>query len=73
VISLAHLTVLDAGPLELIDAALAGGFDTLGLRIVAPMLTDTIVPVIGDEPLIRESKKGWTRPGGGYSTSNRSG
>jgi len=54
VLSLAHLTVLDAHPLELIDAALAGGFDALGLRIVAPMPTDTIVPVIGDEPLIRE-------------------
>ncbi|WP_158926304.1 sugar phosphate isomerase/epimerase [Acidisphaera sp. S103] len=52
-LSLAHLTVLDAHPLELIDAALAGGFDALGLRIVAPMPTDTIVPVIGDEPLIR--------------------
>ncbi|HEX4368193.1 MAG TPA: TIM barrel protein [Rhodopila sp.] len=52
-LSLAHLTVLDAHPLELIDAALAGGFDTLGLRIVAPMPTDTIVPVIGDESLIR--------------------
>jgi len=52
-LSLAHLTVLDAHPLELIDAALAGGFEALGLRIVAPMPTDTIVPVIGDEPLIR--------------------
>jgi sugar phosphate isomerase/epimerase len=52
-LSLAHLTVLDAHPLELIDAALAGGFDTLGLRIVEPMATDTIVPVIGDESLIR--------------------
>jgi sugar phosphate isomerase/epimerase len=52
-LSLAHLTVLDAHPIELIDAALAGGFDTLGLRIVAPMPTDTIVPVIGDESLIR--------------------
>jgi sugar phosphate isomerase/epimerase len=54
VLSLAHLTVLDAHPLELIDAAVAGGFDAIGLRIVAPMPTDTIVPVIGDEPLIRE-------------------
>lgn len=52
-LSLAHLTVLDAHPLELIDAAVAGGFDTVGLRIVAPMPSDTIVPVIGDEPLVR--------------------
>jgi sugar phosphate isomerase/epimerase len=52
-ISLAHLTVIDADPLQLIDAAAVGGFDSIGLRIVAPMPTDRIVPVIGDEPLIR--------------------
>jgi sugar phosphate isomerase/epimerase len=52
-ISLAHLTIVDADPLELIDAAEAGGFDMLGLRIVAPMATDRIVPVVGDEALIR--------------------
>ena len=34
-LSLAHLTVLDADPLQLIDAAVAGGFDAIGLRIVA--------------------------------------
>jgi hypothetical protein len=33
-LSLAHMTVLDAHPLELIDAAAAGGFDYIGLRIV---------------------------------------
>lgn len=53
-ISLAHLTVIDADPLQLIDAAAAGGFDSIGLRIVAPMPTDRIVPVIGDETLIRK-------------------
>jgi sugar phosphate isomerase/epimerase len=52
-LSLAHLTVLDADPLQLIDAAVAGGFDAIGLRIVAPMPTDRITPVIGDEMLIR--------------------
>jgi sugar phosphate isomerase/epimerase len=52
-ISLAHLTVVDATPLELIDAAKAGGFDSIGLRIVAPMPTDRIVPVVGDEAMIR--------------------
>lgn len=53
-ISLAHLTIVDADPLELIDAAEAGGFDMLGLRIVAPMPTDRIVPVVGDEALVRQ-------------------
>src|SRR5262245_21943557 len=52
-LSLAHLTVIDAHPLELIDAAAAGQFDAIGLRIVPPMRTDTIVPVIGDEELLR--------------------
>ena len=53
-LSLAHLTVLDAHPLELVDAAVAGGFDAIGLRIVAPTPADAIVPVVGDEPLMRE-------------------
>lgn len=52
-LSLAHLTVLDAHPLELIDAAAAGGFDAIGLRIVRPLPADRIVDVIGDEPLVR--------------------
>src|SRR5580658_6346970 len=53
-LSLAHLTVLDAGPLELIDAAAAGGFDAIGLRIVPPMPTDMIVSVVDDRKMIRE-------------------
>jgi sugar phosphate isomerase/epimerase len=56
-LSLAHLTVLDAHPLELIDAAAAGGFNSVGLRIVAPMPTDRIVPVIGDEGLTRQIER----------------
>jgi hypothetical protein len=31
-LSLAHLMLIDAGPLELIDTAAAGGFDAIGLR-----------------------------------------
>jgi sugar phosphate isomerase/epimerase len=53
-LSLAHLTVLDADPLTLIDTAAAGGFDAVGLRIVPPMPTDQIGPVIGNEHLIGE-------------------
>lgn len=53
-LSLAHLTVIDAGPIQLIDAAVAGGFDSIGLRIVAPTESDVIVPVIGVEPLLRQ-------------------
>lgn len=53
-LSLAHLTVLDADPLTLIDSAAAGRFDAVGLRIVPPMPTDRIVPVIGNARLIGE-------------------
>jgi sugar phosphate isomerase/epimerase len=52
-LSLAHLTVQDADPLQLIAAAAAGGFNAIGLRIVAPMPTDRIVPVTGDEAMLR--------------------
>jgi sugar phosphate isomerase/epimerase len=47
-LSLAHLTVLDADPVALIDAAAAGGFAAVGLRIVPPFPGETIVPVVGD-------------------------
>jgi sugar phosphate isomerase/epimerase len=53
-LSLAHLTVIDADPLQLVGAAQAGGFDSIGMRIVAPLPTDNIVPVVGQKTLIRE-------------------
>jgi sugar phosphate isomerase/epimerase len=56
-ISLAHLTVIDADPLTLIDAGAAGGFDAIGLRIVPPLPGDTTVPVVGDIPLQRRIKE----------------
>lgn len=56
-ISLAHLTVIDADPLTLIDAGAAGGFDAIGLRIVPPLPGDAIVPVVGDIPLQRRIKE----------------
>src|SRR5262245_21103541 len=55
-ISLAHLTILDADPLGLIEAAASAGFDAVGLRIVPPLPTDTIIPVLGDLPLQRQIK-----------------
>lgn len=55
-ISLAHLTVLDADPVALIEAGRAGGFDAVGLRFVPPLATDTMVPVVGDLPLQRRIK-----------------
>jgi sugar phosphate isomerase/epimerase len=55
-LSLAHFTAIDADPVALIEAGAAGGFDAVGLRIVPPMPTDTIIPVIGDLPLQRAIK-----------------
>jgi sugar phosphate isomerase/epimerase len=53
-LSLAHLTVLDATPLQLIDAAAAGRFDFVGLRIVPPTPSDGLpVNVVGDADMIR--------------------
>jgi hypothetical protein len=61
-LSLAHLTVLDADPLTLIDTAAAGRFDAVGLRIVPPMPTDQIRPVIGNERLMVRLSNGLIPP-----------
>ena len=42
-LSLHHLTMLPAHPLELVTAAAEGGFEYCGLRLVAPMIADSIV------------------------------
>lgn len=55
-LSLDHLTVLDATPRELIEAAAAGGFDAAGLRIVPPQKTDSVAEVIGRPDVVRELK-----------------
>jgi sugar phosphate isomerase/epimerase len=56
-ISLAHLTVLEADPVGLIEAGKAAGFNAVGLRVVAPLATDTIIPVVGDAELQRRIKQ----------------
>lgn len=52
-LSLGWLSVKGAHPLAHIDAALAGGFDAVGLRLVSPSPQDGLMPVVGDEALIR--------------------
>lgn len=53
--SLAHLTMIDASPLDLIGAAAAGGFDAVGLRIAAPQPGDRLLhPLIGNGPCVSE-------------------
>jgi sugar phosphate isomerase/epimerase len=58
---LANLSVADAGPLELIDAAAAGGFDSVNLWLVEPpamahftRFKRTVTSVIGNAPLIAQ-------------------
>lgn len=55
-LSLDHLTVIDATPLELIDAAAAGGFERVGLRIVQPTAAAPVIDVIGRPELRRDLK-----------------
>src|SRR4051794_34046852 len=55
-LSLDHLTIIDATPLELIEAAAAGGFQKVGLRIVKPLAAAAIVEVVGQPQLQRELK-----------------
>jgi sugar phosphate isomerase/epimerase len=56
-LSLAHFTVVEADPITLIEAAQAGGYDAIGLRIVPPFPTDRVFPVIGDPNLVRSIKR----------------
>src|ERR1700712_2047154 len=53
-LSLCWLTVRGAHPLKHVDAAVAGGFNAVGLRLVPPTPGDPMVPLVGDEPLVRE-------------------
>lgn len=55
-LSLDHLTIIEATPLELIQAAAAGGFEQVGLRIVRPTAAAAIVEVIGQPQLQRDLK-----------------
>jgi len=56
-ISLEHLTMIDASPRELIDAAAAGGFDMAGLRVVPPQPANRLMPGFDDPRLVRDLKK----------------
>ncbi|MBM3567907.1 MAG: TIM barrel protein [Alphaproteobacteria bacterium] len=55
-LTLAHLTLLDAGPEALIDAAASAGFDAIGLRLVAPLPGDGVFPLVGRPEAMRAVK-----------------
>lgn len=56
-LSLAHLTVLAATPVELIELAATAGFDAVGLRLWPPLPGDTVAPVVEDEALQRAIRR----------------
>jgi hypothetical protein len=55
-ISLAHLTVLDTTPPELVTVAAAAGFRTIGIRLTAtPSVGIPPYDILRDGPLLRET------------------
>src|SRR5688500_1613502 len=55
-LSLAHLTVLDAAPPELVTVAAAAGFRKVGIRISAtPSVGIPPYDMLGDTPVLRET------------------
>lgn len=55
-LSLAHLTVLDATPPELVTVAATAGFDQVGIRIHANPSVGTLpYDMLGDTPMLRET------------------
>ena len=55
-LSLAHLSMIDVDHLTLVKAAEAGGFDGVGLRIVAPPHTPLVREILGDRQATAEVK-----------------
>lgn len=53
-LSLHHLTMIEAHPLQLIEAAAAGGFDHCGIRLVAPRPGDPLTDIAGDAEAVRQ-------------------
>jgi sugar phosphate isomerase/epimerase len=57
-ISLAHLTVLDTTPTELVTVAAAAGFRTIGIRLTAtPSVGIPPYDILRDGPLLRETER----------------
>jgi sugar phosphate isomerase/epimerase len=53
-LSISHLTVLDAAPPELVTAAARAGFDAVGIR-VWPAADEPGYPMLGDTSMLRET------------------
>jgi sugar phosphate isomerase/epimerase len=64
-LSLEHLTMIDASPRELLDAAAAGGFDMVGLRVVPPQPPNQLMPGFDQARFVRDLK--WRSAGIGVA------
>lgn len=62
-LSLAHLTLMVADPIALIDAAVSAEFSHIGMRIVPPTPDAPMRPVIGDAPYQRAIRQRLTDSG----------
>jgi sugar phosphate isomerase/epimerase len=56
-LSLAPLTVLEAGPDELVDVAAEAGFDAVGLRLLRATAHEPVRPSVGATPLVRDVRR----------------
>lgn len=57
-LSLAHLTLLDVAPPELVSVAARAGFDAVGIRLGrGAQPTDPDWPMLGDTPMRRETRQ----------------
>ncbi|QIM54264.1 sugar phosphate isomerase/epimerase family protein [Hydrogenophaga crocea] len=52
---LAHLSVLQLSPPQVVETAAAAGFGLLGLRLAAAMPGQAVFPMLGRSPLMRET------------------
>ena len=52
---LAHLSVLSLSPPQMVETAAAAGFPLVGLRLAPAMPGQSVFPMLGDAPLMRET------------------
>jgi hypothetical protein len=55
-LSLAALTALELSPPELVSTAAAAGYSHVGLRLIAATATEPQHAMIGDTPMVRETR-----------------
>jgi len=57
IISLAHLTVIELTPPEVVQVGADAGYNAVDLRLAKAIPEDRVYPVFGDTPMLRELKQ----------------